>query len=152
MLIVSDNKFNDINLSFEIKEVNLIPDSLQDNFKKELSKIDLDIINYYFESNNKNSIKYVLYSEGQEIGYANLTEENSYWNLYEIYINEDFRELGLGTKIFQYILNDCNKNNKTIRTYTLPSDRKAKNFYESNKITARVLIMEEKRENSRYRS
>ncbi len=151
MLIVSDNKFNDVNLSFEIKEVNLIPDALRDKFKKELSKIDLAIINYYFESNNKNSIKYLLYAEGHEIGYSNLTEENSYWNLYEIYINEEFRELGLGTKLFQYILNECSKNNKTIRTYTLPSDRKAKNFYESNRITARVLIMEEKRANSRYR-
>ncbi len=151
MLIVSDNKFTDLNLSFEIKEVNLIPDALQNKFKKELSKIDLDIINYYFESNKNNSIKYVLYSEGQEIGYSNLKEKNSYWNLYEIYINEEFRELGLGTKLFQFILKECNKNKKTIRTYTLPSDRKAKNFYESNRITARVLIMEEKRANSRYR-
>ncbi len=151
MLIVSDNKFTDLNLSFEIKKVNLIPDALQNKFKKELSKIDLDIINYYFESNKNNSIKYVLYSEGHEIGYSNLKEENSYWNLYEIYINEEFRELGLGTKLFQFILKECNKNKKTIRTYTLPSDRKAKNFYESNRITARVLIMEEKRGHSRYR-
>ncbi len=151
MLIVSDNKFDDINLSFEIKKVNLIPQSLQDKFKKELSKIDLDIINYYFESNNNNSNKYVLYAEGYEIGYSILNEENSYWDLYEIYINEEFRELGLGTKLFQFILKECNKNNKSIRTYTLPSDRKAKNFYESNRITARVLIMEEKRANSRYR-
>ena len=151
MLIVSDNKFNDVNLSFEIKEVNLIPDALQDKFKKELSKIDLDIINYYFESNNNNSNKYVLYADGYEIGYSILNEENSYWDLYEIYINEEFRELGLGTKLFQFILKECNKNNKAIRTYTLPSDRKAKNFYESNRITARVLIMEEKRANSRYR-
>ncbi len=151
MLIVSDNKFDDIDLSFEIKKVNLIPQSLQDKFKKELSKIDLDIINYYFESNNNNSNKYVLYAEGYEIGYSILNEENSYWDLYEIYINEEFRELGLGTKLFQFILKECNKNNKSIRTYTLPSDRKAKNFYESNRITARVLIMEEKRANSRYR-
>ena len=151
MLIVSDNKFDDINLSFEIKKVNLIPQSLQDKFKKELSKIDLDIINYYFESNNNNSNKYVLYAKGYEIGYSILNEDNSYWDLYEIYINEEFRELGLGTKLFQFILKECNKNNKSIRTYTLPSDRKAKNFYESNRITARVLIMEEKRANSRYR-
>ncbi len=151
MLTVSDNKFNDINISFEIKETDLIPDDLQEKFKNELSKIDLDIINYYFELNNNNSIKYVLYAEGNEVGYSILTDENSYWNLFEIYINEEFRELGLGTKLFKYILNECNKNKKTIRTYTLPSDRKAKNFYESNRITARVLIMEEKRANSRYR-
>ncbi len=151
MLIVSDNNFNDINIFFEIKKVNLIPQTLQDNFKKELSKLDSGIIDYYFQSNNNNSINYVLYAEGYEIGYTSLNEENSYWDLYEIYINEEFRELGLGTKLFQFILKECNKNKKTIRTYTLPSDRKAKNFYESNRITARVLIMEEKRANSRYR-
>tara|TARA_Y100001970_G_scaffold70234_1_gene89437 strand:- start:711 stop:1160 length:450 start_codon:yes stop_codon:yes gene_type:complete len=148
---VSDNKFNDLNLSFEIKKVSLISQTLQDKFKKELSQIDSGIINYYFQSNNNNSINYVLFANGYEIGYSSLNQENSYWNLYEIYISEEFRELGLGTKLFQFILKECNKNNKAIRTYTLPSDRKAKNFYESNRITARVLIMEEKRANSRYR-
>ena len=98
-----------------------------------------------------NSIRYVLYAENHEIGYSNIKEDNSYWNLFEIYIDQEFRELGLGTKLFHYILKECKKNIKTIRTYTLPSDRKAKNFYESNRITARVLIMEEKRANSRYR-
>ena len=41
--------------------------------------------------------------------------------------------------------------NSTLRTVTLPSDRVAKNFYEASGITARVLLMEEKRENNRYR-
>ena len=152
MLIVSKSQFKDININFEIKKANLIPKNLQESFKAELSKIDNELVNYYFNLNLNNSIIYVLYAEAFEIGYSKIINDDRYWNVYEIYINEDFRELGLGTKIFQYILNECNKNNKTIRTYTLPSDRKAKNFYESNKITARVLIMEEKRENSRYRS
>ena len=78
MLIVSDNNFNDINIFFEIKKVNLIPQTLQDNFKKELSKLDSGIIDYYFQSNNNNSINYVLYAEGYEIGYASLNQENSY--------------------------------------------------------------------------
>ncbi len=152
MLIVSKSQFKDININFEIKKANLIPKNLQQKFKAELSKIDKELVDYYFKKNFKNSIIYILYAEDFEIGYSKIINDEAYWNLYEIYINEDFRELGLGTRIFQYILNDCNKKNKTIRTYTLPSDRKAKNFYESNRITARVLIMEEKRENSRYRS
>ena len=106
MLIVSNNKFKDIDLSFEIKKVNLIPDYLQDKFKKELSKIDSDIINYYFKSNDNNSIRYVLYAENHEIGYSNIKEDNSYWNLFEIYIDQEFRELGLGTKLFHYILKE----------------------------------------------
>ena len=39
----------------------------------------------------------------------------------------------------------------SLRTITLPSDRVAKNFYEASGITARVLLMEEKREHNRYR-
>ena len=42
--------------------------------------------------------------------------------------------------------------NIKLRTITLPSDRTAKNFYEANGITARVLLMEEKRDKSRNRS
>jgi len=54
-------------------------------------------------------------------------------------------------KIFNEIKNYSNSINLKIRSVTLPSDRTGKNFYESNLITARALIMEEKRENSRYR-
>jgi outer membrane receptor protein involved in Fe transport len=42
--------------------------------------------------------------------------------------------------------------NIKLRTITLPSDRTAKNFYEANGITARILLMEEKRDKTRYRS
>ena len=42
--------------------------------------------------------------------------------------------------------------NIKLRTVTLPSDRTAKNFYEANGITARILLMEEKRDKTRYRS
>ena len=76
---------------------------------------------------------------------------STHFHLVQIYLKEEFRELGLGTQLFKYIKNDAFKRNKKIRTFTLPSDRRAKNFYESNRITARILIMEEKRENSRYR-
>ena len=38
-----------------------------------------------------------------------------------------------------------------LRTITLPSDRTGKNFYEASGITARILLMEEKRDNNRYR-
>ena len=59
--------------------------------------------------------------------------------------------VSIGTKLFEAINIDSKKDNKQIRTYTLPSDRTAKNFYESNRITARVLIMEQKRSTSRYK-
>ena len=68
-----------------------------------------------------------------------------------IFIKENFRELGLGTKLFEFIIDIANSNNFQIRSFALPSDRQAKNFYESNAITAKVLIMEKKRENNRYR-
>ena len=46
---------------------------------------------------------------------------------------------------------DLDELNIKLRTITLPSDRTAKNFYEANGITARILLMEEKRDKTRYR-
>ena len=86
-----------------------------------------------------------------EIGYARIVEDGFYWNIYELFIKENFRELGLGTKLFEFISNIANKKDYEIRSFALPSDRQAKNFYESNAITAKVLIMEKKREHNRYR-
>ena len=47
---------------------------------------------------------------------------------------------------------EVKKEDMPLRTVTLPSDRIAKNFYEASGITARVLLMEEKRDKPRFRS
>tara|TARA_B100001175_G_scaffold281888_1_gene260569 strand:- start:1654 stop:1938 length:285 start_codon:yes stop_codon:yes gene_type:complete len=90
-------------------------------------------------------------SNNKEVGYARIVIDEFYWNLYEIFIENDLRELGLGTYLFEYINNLSQSKKADIRTYALPSDRQAKNFYESNSITAKLLIMERKREHNRYR-
>jgi len=148
---VPESKFNELNYTFTINIVNQISKDLRKEFKDTLSLIDKKIISYYFDLKKIKTVNYILKIDEWEIGYGLVVEDDEYWNLYEIYLKEEFRELGLGTKLFMHINNDANKCNKRIRTYTLPSDRRSKNFYESNRITARVLIMEEKRENSRYR-
>ena len=144
-------KFNELNYTFTIDKVKQISKDLRKEFKETMSVIDTKLINYYFDLNKNKTINYILKLNNWEIGYGVIVEDEEYWNLYEIYLKEEFRELGFGTQLFIYIKNEAYKCNKKIRTYTLPSDRRAKNFYESNRITARVLIMEEKRENSRYR-
>ncbi len=144
-------KFNELNYTFTINVSDQTSKDLRNEFKDTLSLIDNKLINYYFDLKINKTINYILKLNDWEIGYGLIAEDDEYWNLYEIYLKEEFRQLGLGTKLFEYIKNDSKKNNKKVRTYTLPSDRRAKNFYESNRITARVLIMEEKRENSRYR-
>ncbi len=146
-----ESKFNELNYAFTIDSVDKIPDELRKEFKEALSLIDKKLIDYYFNLNHNISKSYIIKLDEWEIGYGLLVEDDEYFNLYEIYIKKEFRELGLGTKLFNYINNEIKEKNKKVRTYTLPSDRTAKNFYESNRITARVLIMEEKRENSRYR-
>ena len=146
-----ESKFNELNYTFTIDSVDKISDKLRKEFKETLSLIDKKLIDYYFKLNHNISKSYIIKLDEWEIGYGLLVEDDEYFNLYEIYIKKEFRELGLGTKLFNYINNEIKEKNKKVRTYTLPSDRTAKNFYESNRITARVLIMEEKRENSRYR-
>tara|TARA_Y100000748_G_C15440028_1_gene466772 strand:+ start:782 stop:1231 length:450 start_codon:yes stop_codon:yes gene_type:complete len=148
---VPEAKFNELNYTFTINVSDQTSKDLRNEFKDTLSLIDNKLINYYFDLKINKTINYILKLNDWEIGYGLIAEDDEYWNLYEIYLKEEFRQLGLGTKLFEYIKNDSKKNNKKVRTYTLPSDRRAKNFYESNRITARVLIMEEKRENSRYR-
>ena len=148
---MSKTEFNDLDYQFSIEKVKDIPIDIKNEFKEDLSEIDKELIKYYFDLNNNNTINYIISIENNYIGYASIFEDEKYWNLYEIYIKKEFRELGLGTRLFELIKNDTEKVNKKIRTYTLPSDRRAKNFYESNRITARILIMEEKRTNSRYK-
>ena len=146
-----NSEFKDLGYNFKIECVDSIPTELRDEFKKELSQTDQELIDYFFNLKLNNKLEYLISIENYFIGYCSIQVDETYWNLYEIYIRKEYRELGIGTKLFEAINIDSKKDNKHIRTYTLPSDRTAKNFYESNRITARVLIMEQKRSTSRYK-
>ena len=148
--------FQDFGLDFVIKEQKNSPLKLQNLFNNEIKNIDTVLFDYYQKlSKNFDSQYFVLNisqkSNLSEIGYARIVEDGFYWNIYELFIKENFRELGLGTKLFEFIGDIANKKDYEIRSFALPSDRQAKNFYESNAITAKVLIMEKKREHNRYR-
>ena len=148
--------FQDFGLDFGIKEQKNSPLKLQNLFNNEIKNIDTVLFDYYQKlSKNFDSQYFVLNisqkSNLREIGYARIVEDGFYWNIYELFIKENFRELGLGTKLFEFIGDIANKKDYEIRSFALPSDRQAKNFYESNAITAKVLIMEKKREHNRYR-
>ena len=148
--------FQDFGIDFEIEQQEDAPVKLQKLFNNEIRNIDLILFDYYQKlSKNFNSYYFILKTTQKKkssiVGYARIVEDDFYCNVYEFYIKENFRELGLGTKLFEFIIDISNLNNFEIRSFALPSDRKAKNFYESNAITAKVLIMEKKRENNRYR-
>ena len=146
-----NSEFKDLGYNFKIECVDSIPTELRDEFKKELSQTDQELIDYFFNLKLNNKLEYLISIENHFIGYCSIKVDETYWNLYEIYIRTEYRELGIGTKLFQSINIDSNKDNIQIRTFTLPSDRTAKNFYESIRLTARVLIMEQKRSTSRYK-
>ena len=148
-------KFQDFGLNFQILEKSKSPTKLQKIFVNEIKNIDPVLFKYYQSFiKNFHSIYFVLSMENsnnKEVGYGRIVIDEFYWNLYEIFIENDLRELGLGTYLFEYINNLSQSKKADIRTYALPSDRQAKNFYESNSITAKLLIMERKREHNRYR-
>ena len=151
-----EKKFQDFGLNFEIQETQNSPSKIQSEFNDEINNIDTTLFNYYQKISTQFKSAYFLLNvflddNKQTIGYARVVEDDYYWNLYEIFINKNYREMGLGTRLFEYISFVSSKNNFQIRTYALPSDRQAKNFYESNAITAKLLIMEKKREHNRYR-
>ena len=150
-----ESKFQDFGLNFQILEKSKSPTKLQKFFVNEIKNIDPVLFKYYQNFiKSFHSIYFVLSMENsnnKEVGYARIVIDEFYWNLYEIFIENDLRELGLGTYLFEYINNLSQSKKADIRTYALPSDRQAKNFYESNSITAKLLIMERKREHNRYR-
>jgi len=145
------HEFIDFGLTFTILKTQKVDQQLLNDFYSELSEVDKDLISYYKNLNFEMETYYIIKSSEYAIGYARLVIEKLYPNLLEIFITSEFRELGLGTKLLNFITEDLKKNELKFRAVVLPSDRTAKNFYESNSITARMIIMEEKRENSRRR-
>lgn len=127
------------------------PTRLTNNFFDELTAIDETLIKYYKNLTFDKSVSFVLSCDNEIIGYAKLVDNHNYFLLSEIFIMKDFRELGLGSFILNSIRKYLQDLKIPLRTVTLPSDRQAKNFYEANGITARILLMEEKREKNRTR-
>ena len=143
-------KHNDFNKEFLLQPVVKVNQELEAQFIKEISTIDEDLINYYQLLNFENPEFYELTCEAIIIGYVKTFTDNQYRLLTEIFIIENFRELGLGTFMLNSIRTEVKKEKLPLRTVTLPSDRVAKNFYEASGITARALLMEEKRDKSRF--
>jgi len=145
-------KHNDFNKEFLLQPVVKINEELESEFIKQISSIDHDLIEYYKKLDFENPSFYQLSCETLPIGYVKTFIQNKYRILTEIFIVQNFRELGLGTFVLNSIREEVKKENMPLRTVTLPSDRIAKNFYEASGITARVLLMEEKRDKPRFRS
>ena len=144
-------KHKDFGFNFTVDTKGIIPDNLVSRFYKRMSSIDKDLIEYYSSLNLDIEHSFLLLCEDEPIGYAKIYEDKNYSLLTEIYVQDEFRELSLGTFLLNSIRTYVSSINSSLRTVTLPSDRVAKNFYEASGITARVLLMEEKRENNRYR-
>ena len=144
-------KHKDFNKEFLLHKNAEPSTKLVNNFFDELSNIDESLIEYYKKLTFMKSVSFVLECENEMIGYGKLVENHNYFLLSEIFIMKDFRELGLGSFILTSIRNYVQDLKIPLRTVTLPSDRQAKNFYEANGITARILLMEEKREKNRIR-
>ena len=143
---------SDFGKSFKIVITEEPDKEIKDKFFNDLSSIDKQLIEYYKSINSTDEKYFNLYSEDNLIGYSRLIFQLEYAVLSEIYVLNDYRELGLGTFMLNSIRSYLDELNIKLRTITLPSDRTAKNFYESNGITARILLMEEKRDKTRYRS
>ena len=144
-------KHKDFGFNFTVDTKGIIPDDLVSKFYKRMSSIDKELIEYYSSLNLDIEHSFLLLCEDEPIGYAKIYEDKNYSLLTEIYVQDEFRELSLGTFLLNSIRSYVSSINSSLRTVTLPSDRVAKNFYEASGITARVLLMEEKRENNRYR-
>ncbi len=145
------HKHNDLGYTFTVETDTEIPSQLSESFIQRMSNIDENLLNYYSNLKLNESKNFLLFCEKEPIGYAKLYQDKEYSLLTEIFIQEEFRELSLGTFLLNCIRDYIETIQSSLRTITLPSDRVAKNFYVASGITARVLLMEEKREHNRYR-
>ena len=145
------HKHKDLGFTFTVETDTEIPKDLTESFFLRMSNIDESLLTYYTDIEFTKSKNFLLLCEDVPIGYAKLFEDKKYSLLTEIFIKEEFRELSLGTFLLNCVREYVEKIQSSLRTVTLPSDRVAKNFYEASGITARILLMEEKREHNRYR-
>jgi|TARA_B100000401_G_C52386001_1_gene521919 hypothetical protein len=145
------HKHNDFGFVFTVETDKEIPNNLTESFLQRMSNIDENLLAYYTNIEFIESKNFLLFCEKEPIGYAKLFEDKEYSLLTEIFIKEEFRELSLGTFLLNCIREYVQTIQSSLRTVTLPSDRVAKNFYEASGITARMLLMEEKRDHNRYR-
>ena len=145
------HKHNDFGLTFTLKTDTEIPSNLTESFLKRMSNIDENLLTYYTNIEFTKIKNFLLLCGEEPIGYAKLVEDKQYSLLTEIFIKDEFRELSLGTFLLNCIRDYVESIESLLRTITLPSDRVAKNFYEASGITARILLMEEKRDHNRYR-
>ena len=145
------HKHKDLGFTFTVETDTKIPKDLTESFLLRMSNIDESLVTYYTDIEFTKSKNFLLLCEDVPIGYAKLFEDKKYSLLTEIFISEEFRELSLGTFLLNCVRDYVDKIQSSLRTVTLPSDRVAKNFYEASGITARILLMEEKREHNRYR-
>ena len=145
------HKHNDFGLTFTLKTDSEIPSNLTESFLKRMSNIDKNLLTYYTNIEFTKIKNFLLLCGEEPIGYAKLVEDKQYSLLTEIFIKDEFRELSLGTFLLNCIRDYVESIESLLRTITLPSDRVAKNFYEASGITARILLMEEKRDHNRYR-
>ena len=111
-----EKKFQDFGLNFEIQETQNSPSKIQSEFNDEINNIDTTLFNYYQKISTQFKSAYFLLNvflddKQQTIGYARVVEDDYYWNLYEIFINKNYREMGLGTRLFEYISFVSSKNN-----------------------------------------
>ena len=144
-------RHKDFGYTFTVETEASIPKELINLFHQSMSSIDKELLDYYSKLKFDGEHVFLLSCDAEPIGYAKLCENYDYSLLVEIFVKKEFRELSLGTFLLNSIREYVKSINSTLRTVTLPSDRVAKNFYEASGITARVLLMEEKRENHRYR-
>jgi len=122
---------SDFGKSFKIVITEEPDKEIKDKFFNDLSSIDKQLIEYYKSINSPDEKYFNLYSEDNLIGYSRLIFQLEYAVLSEIYVLNDYRELGLGTFMLNSIRSYLDELNIKLRTITLPSDRTAKKFLRS---------------------
>ena len=110
---------SDFGKSFKIVITEEPDKEIKDKFFNDLSSIDKQLIEYYKSINSPDEKYFNLYSEDNLIGYSRLIFQLEYAVLSEIYVLNDYRELGLGTFMLNSIRSYLDELNIKLRTIIL---------------------------------
>ena len=109
---------SDFGKSFKLVITEEPDKEIKDKFFNDLSSIDKQLIEYYKSINSPDEKYFNLYSEDNLIGYSRLIFQLEYAVLSEIYVLNDYRELGLGTFMLNSIRSYLGELNIKLRTIT----------------------------------
>lgn len=93
----------------------------------------------FYDSSNDSIICFVACYEGYPVGFVILSTEPNYVVIIALYIEKDFRKLGVGEHTLDYIISYSK--DKNVSAFVFPGNKDAKNLFERFGMKTNLMIV-----------